>query len=366
VGFMCTCSAAGGYGAEILPGEDVFKAWVGTVNAAGGINGHLLHVTYEDDAGNPGTSVSDIQTLISDHAVAIVDDSILDMAWASTIEAAHIPVVGISLTNIPFYTNPDFYPEGQTNDSTNIALVTTLKTAGASNYADFYCAESPICAESVPQLRSDGKQLGVPLVLANEISATAPNYTAQCVAAKQANVTGVFIGASSVEIARIGSDCARQGFQPIYVTGGEGFGMVESNAPGMKDHLWNEYNDLPFWADSPATQAMKTAVDKGYPGLMENANLFNELSAMAWPSGILLEDAIKAGNLTASDSPSAAEVLKGLGSLKGDTLEGWSPPLTFPAGQPHPIDCWYTARVQNGVPSLADSGKVSCSKGSSS
>ncbi len=75
VGFMCTCSAAGGYGAEIVPGEDVFKAWVSTVNAAGGVDGHPLHVTYEDDAGNPGTSVSDVHTLISDHVVAIVDDS---------------------------------------------------------------------------------------------------------------------------------------------------------------------------------------------------------------------------------------------------------------------------------------------------
>jgi branched-chain amino acid transport system substrate-binding protein len=223
------------------------------------------------------------------------------------------------------------------------------------------CAESPICAASVPQLRADGKQLGVPLTLANEISATAPNYRAQCLAAKQANVTGVFIGASAVEIARIGSDCAVQNFEPAYVTGGEGFGFVEPTAPGMKDHLSNEYNDLPFWANTPATQAMSAAVDKYYPGLLENANLFNEEAAMAWPSGILLEDAIKVGGLTAGASPTAAEVVTGLESLKGDTLQGWAPPLTFPAGKPHPIDCWYTARMNNGGPTLVNGGKVSCS-----
>ena len=190
-----------------------------------GINGHSVQVTYEDDAGNPGTSVSDLQTLISDHVVAIVNDSVLDSARASTVQAAKIPVVGANVTEVPFYTNPDFYPEGQTNDTTNIGLVTTLKTAGATNYGDFYCAEAPICAASVPQLRADGKKLGVPMVLANEISATAPNYTAQCVAASQAHVTGIFIGGSSPEEARIGADCARQNYQPIYVTGGEGFGM---------------------------------------------------------------------------------------------------------------------------------------------
>ena len=97
---------------------------------AGGIDGHSVQVTYEDDAGNPGTSVADLQTLISDHVVTVVNDSILDSAWASTVQAAKIPVVGVNVTEVPFYTNPDFYPEGQTNDSTNVGLVTTLKTAG--------------------------------------------------------------------------------------------------------------------------------------------------------------------------------------------------------------------------------------------
>jgi branched-chain amino acid transport system substrate-binding protein len=361
---MCTCSGAGGFGALILPAEDVFKAWVSTVNASGGIDGHSVQVTYEDDGGNPGTSVSDLQTLLSDHVVAIVNDSILDSAWASTVQAAKVPVVGVNVTEVPFYTNPDFYPEGQTNDSTNVGLVTTLKTAGATNYADFYCAESPICAASVPQLRADGKTLGVPMVLADEISATAPNYTAQCVAASQAHVSGIFIGGSSPEEARIGADCARQNYQPIYVTGGEGFGLVLAPAPGIRDHLWSEYNDLPFWDNTPATQALDTAMDKYFPGVRENASVYNEQSAMAWPSGILLEDGIKAGGLTASSTPTSAEVVNGLDSLKNDTLQGWAPPLTFSPGKPHPIDCWFTARVQNGVPSMVNGGKVTCASNS--
>jgi hypothetical protein len=114
--------------------------------------------------------------------------------------------------------------------------------------------------------------------------------------------------------------------------------------PGLKTNLWMEFNDLPFYATTSSVQAMNAALDKYYPGLRTNANIFSALAAYSWPSGLLLEDAVKAGGLTASDTPSAAEVVKGLESLKGDTLNGWVPPLTFAAGQPHPVDCWFTGR----------------------
>jgi branched-chain amino acid transport system substrate-binding protein len=48
--------------------------------------------------------------------------------------------------------------------------------------------------------------------------------------------------------------------------------------------------------------------------------------------------AVKAGGLTPSTTPSPGEIVTGLQSLKGDTLDGWSPPLTFAAGQPHKTD----------------------------
>ena len=47
--------------------------------------------------------------------------------------------------------------------------------------------------------------------LQRSIAAAAPNYTAQCVAAKQAGVTAVFIGDSTSVIARVAQDCDKQG-----------------------------------------------------------------------------------------------------------------------------------------------------------
>jgi branched-chain amino acid transport system substrate-binding protein len=111
---------------------------------------------------------------------------------------------------------------------------------------------------------------------------------------------------------------------------------------------------------------MNAAVDKYYPGLRQNPNLWGEFVVLSWPSGLLLEHAVKAGGLGPSDTPSPAEIIKGLQSLKGDTLDGWAPPLTFPAGQPHPVDCWFTARMHNGVSALVNNGQLTCANGSSS
>ncbi|MBO0729505.1 MAG: ABC transporter substrate-binding protein [Acidimicrobiaceae bacterium] len=363
VGVICTCSGA--FGADVKDAADVYQAWANTVNASGGLNGHPVQVTLKDDAANPGTSTSDIQTLISDHVVAIADLSIVDQVWASTIQSAGIPVVGANETENPFYQNPDFYSEGQTNDSVTFANVATAKASGAKSLGQFYCAEAPSCAEGVPLIKAQAQRTGIRDAYNAVVSATAPNYTAQCVAAQQAHVAAVFIGDSSVVINRIAADCDRQGYDPIYLTEGEGFGMNMAAAPGVSKNLWSEYSQVPFFDNIPAIRTMNAAVDKYYPGLRNNDQVWSELAVEGWSSGLLLADAVKAGGLSPGATPSTTEIVQGLHSLKGDTLQGTAPPLTFSGNGPHHIDCWFTARVQNGKPSMVNNGQVSCENGSS-
>ena len=120
VGFLCSCSGTFGYiGVGMY---DVYQAWVKTVNASGGINGHPVQVIYEDDAPNPSTAETDAQDVLSDGVVAIVDASALDSVWEKTVATAKVPVVGSTITSPPFYTNADFFTEGETNDSLVAAM----------------------------------------------------------------------------------------------------------------------------------------------------------------------------------------------------------------------------------------------------
>lgn len=365
VGVICTCS--GPFGADEGPAEQVYKAWAQSVNTSGGINGHPVQLVTEDDASNPGTSVSDVHTVLSDHVVAIADLSLVDEAWASTVEAAKIPVVGSDITETPFYTNPDFYPVGATEDSLAAAFVSVAKMAGATKLGYFYCTEVAACSEEAAVISSAAQKLGVPVVYKAAISATAPNYTAQCLAAQQAHVDAILNGDVDPVFMRVAANCNQQGYHPIYLSSGESYDVSMNTAAGVKDNAWYESNDLPFFVNTPATQAMNAAVNKYAPGLVDKpASWTGGTSVETWASGLLLEHAVTAGGLKAGDTPSAAEITQGLNSIKGDTLDGLAPPLTFTAGQPHPVDCWFTFRVQSGTPSLTNGGNVTCKNGSSS
>ena len=366
VGEICSCSGVPGFSQYAVPIQQSVKAWADGVNASGGVDGHPVELIAEDDATNPGTSVTKATTLISDHVVAIIDDTTLVESWAPAAEAAKIPVVGTDSINPPFDSSPDFYAEGQTNDTTLAAIVAIAKQAGAKNIGLIYCAESPVCAESVPLMKSAGKTEGVPDIYSESISASAPNYTAQCVAAKQAGVTTLFVADVGTIIEHFAADCQQQNYTPTYITEAAGFTMDQASAPGLSKDLWSQYPDVPFWANTPAVQAYDTVMDKYYPGVRKDIPIFNEDAFMGWVSAKLLQAGIDAGGLTATATPSSAEVTSGLNSLKGDTLGGLTPPLTFVAGQPHHVNCYFVGHIQNGKPTLVNSGQASCLSNTSS
>ncbi len=121
-----------------------------------------------------------------------------------------------------------------------------------------------------------------------------------------------------------------------------------ANVPGgMYLHVTN----VPYFANIPANNTMNAAFNRKYfPGMRKKPGL----QRGALPRGGTSESArfagaAKAGGLGANGStPTSAQLIKGLESLHGDTLGGMAPPLTFPAGQPHPIDCWFEAQMGNG------------------
>jgi branched-chain amino acid transport system substrate-binding protein len=359
IGVLCSCS--GPFGTTIAAAWNVVQAWGKSVNASGGLNGHPVDLTEMDNASNPGTAATDAQKMISANPAAIIDLDILDAIWQKPASAAKIPVIGGNFSSAQYFTDPNWYPSGQTNDSITYSVVATAKQAGAKNLGQLYCAESVQCQQSVPLIKADGKALGIPDVYNASIAATAPNYTAQCLAAKQAGVTAVFIGDSTSVIARVAENCSQQGYNPIYVTEGTGFTDQALSTPGLKDNLWSPYPVLPFFSAASAVTAMNTVLDKYYPGMTQNSSTWSEFAAQAWTAGLLIARAVKNAGVTAGDTVSAADIAKGLGMVSNDTLGGFSPSLTFAAGQPHKVDCWYVGRVQGGKATQV--GGLTCEKG---
>jgi branched-chain amino acid transport system substrate-binding protein len=360
VGIECTCS--GPFGGNLKAAEDGYQAFVDSVNASGGINGHHIKLIVEDDQATPGLAESNAQTLIRDKVDAIVDMSELDSVWAAAVQKSKIPVVGESADNSTFGTNPDFYPEEGTQNFAQYFSVLAAKNAGATNMAFVYCAEAPVCAQGLPLVQAAGTKLSIPVVYSASISATAPNYDAQCLAAQQAGATTLDIADSPSVDVEVAADCEQVGYNPIFTIPGVAYSPLIPNSNGINQNLHAGFQSIPLFSALPEVQKMNAAYDKYFPGLESDyaTTDFSEHALTAWSSGLLLEDAVKGGKLTPTEKPSAAEIVKGLLSLKGDTLDGMAPPLTFKAGQPHVIDCGFEGNVVKGVPSVGNHSKAIC------
>jgi branched-chain amino acid transport system substrate-binding protein len=361
IGVICTCS--GPLASEGTAAPEVYQAWANTVNAAGGINGHQLKVIVDDDGGNPATSLSDAKQLVqSSGVIALVDMTNLDETWASYAKSANIPVVGINTSEEPMYDNSAFYPQAQTEDALFPSIIDAAKTGGATNLGLLYCAEAVQCQEGIAPLKQTGQALGLPVTYTAEISATAPNYTAQCVAAQQAHITALFLADITAVDAKVAQDCTQQGYHPIYVVDGQVISQSFATTPGLEEDLIGPSPNVPFYASTPEITAMDAAIDKYYPGLRSNTD-FNEYSMGSWPSGLLFQAAAAAGGLGANGStPTSAQLTAGLDAIKGNTLDGMAPALTFTPGQPHPVDCWFTFALKNGTFSLPNGTSPTCEK----
>ena len=363
IGLVCGCT--GPLAAAVVDVPPIYKAWADSVNAAGGINGHKVDVIYENDDSNPTTSTTIVHNFVeSDHVTAIVDASNNDAVWASYVQQAGVPVVGMDTSAEPYFLNSDFYPEGQTEDSLFAGIIDAVKQAGATKFALIYCAEAVQCQEGIAPLQTAAKGAGLSVVATEEVSASAPNYTAQCLAAKQAGATVLFTADAQTVDEKVIQDCYAQGYKPKVVIDGEILLPSLTTTPAINQATYFTVPNLPYFAKNAQITAMNTAIKKYAPSVLKDVN-YGELPMETWVAGKMLQAAAAAGHLGVNGNPTTAELTKGLDSLKGDTLGGLAPPLTFTAGKPHPVDCWYYALLKNGKYSTPFGLNPTCEKAAS-
>jgi len=325
-----------------------YEAWADSVNAHGGINGHRVDVIVKHTTTNPGIAETAVKDLVDqDHVVAIAEISNVDSSFATFVEKAHVPVIGTNISSLLMFSNPDFFSEGQTDDSLPVSVALAAKKVGAKKLGLLYCSESSICQELVSPLRTIAAKLGVSVPLASGITASSPNFTAPCLAAKQAGVQALYV-ADAVSVAlSVAQSCVQQGYTPSFIADDGAVSVGFEKAPGWKNGMISMQPDIPFFVKTPGTDAMVAAFKKYEPAVLKNAD-YNEEVVESWASGLLFEAAAKAGKLGVHGAPTSTELYKGLYSLHDETLGGMAPPLTYTKGKPNPIDCWFWMRTKDG------------------
>jgi branched-chain amino acid transport system substrate-binding protein len=206
-----------------------------------------------------------------------------------------------------------------------------------------YCAEAAVCAEGVAPLKAVSSALNIPLVYDTSITFDAPNYTAQCLAAKQAGADVLWIAQSVTATLAAGNSCTQQGYTPLELDHDDGITAAVLNAPAFNNHMISVQPDIPFSVKStPGMKNMYAQLKKFDPRALTPANIGAEVQ-QTWATGALIQKAASLGGSTTS-----ADFINGLYKLHNDTFSGLTTLLTYARGKAHPIDCWFYLRVQNG------------------
>jgi branched-chain amino acid transport system substrate-binding protein len=334
--------------ANFYDGGLALQAWVDYTNANGGVNGHKIKLITMDDAGSPSTAVNDVKQLVQqDKVLAIVAmNSGVEADFGAYTTAQDVPVIGGSTPVPDFFIRPNFFPVGATANNSVVNLLSYAKNVLHQTKGGYlYCIEAPVCAQLEPVYAGAYKAIGGTLAYTSSFSSTAASYTSECLAAQSKGVQDLEIIGPSPILVKIAQTCNSLGYHPTLLSNDVTLTPALAKQLGSATSIWGA-DAFPFTESAGRAVTFQQALAKYEPSVLSTST-FTQDDADSWASGELFAAAAKAGGL--GDNPTRAQLIAGLYKLKGDTLGGLTPPLTFKKNKPNSVNCIFMIKVANGT-----------------
>jgi branched-chain amino acid transport system substrate-binding protein len=341
------------------PGSAPIKAWASWVNAHGGINGHPVKLIVMDDQGNQALAVSDVKELVGqDHVIAIISaqDAPLYLGYIGYLDQMKVPVLGGNVYTPEWQTNPMMFPQGSTSQAASAIPITYIKKLGLKKVGIIGCSGAVQCNEEVSGLKQLADSNGLQMVYGANPSNTAPDFTANCLAAQSAGVQILDLGiATADEGNKIADDCARQGFKPDWIIPGEAIGGGYLSA--KFNNAYNFSLTQPWYSTAPVMSDYHAAMTQ-YTKI--NFNTVEEplLAPDAWASGLMFQRAVQLSGVTGV--PTSADILAGLQKFTNETLGGFISPVTFTNPANKIGNCGFVTEIQNSQFVEGNNGQPLC------
>ena len=324
-----------------------------------GVAGHPVQLTVDNEVNDVATSVANAEKFISQGYDAIVDGDANDSAWASKAEAAGVPVL-LSADTLAFGGSDDGFGSPQTPTvTTPLEMIALKKFKNVSKIGVLYCTEYAQCSQAVPYYTSIGKQYGNTVVYSAAASQSAPNYLAQCLAAKAAGAQSLFPATASDVAVRVVKDCAKQGYTPHLLAGSGSFNKSEQGIPGTNGLIATDHNVPFFDTSNPQIKTMTNVFNKEDSSITKSP-YYDDTAVWNWINGLLIQDAAKKAGWTSSTPVTAASLKSALLGLGTTTAHGLMGPVTFAAGKPEVNNCAYTVTIKNNKFTLPYGLKDTC------
>jgi branched-chain amino acid transport system substrate-binding protein len=357
VGSVGTYSGpVGGVMVPVLRGAQV---WVKYINNKGGLNGHPVHLSVYDDGGDPARHRAATQQAVeADHVMAFLanGEPVTGASKVEYLNAKRVPVVGVAGGETWAYSSPMYFPQAPTGQ----AIVETFALGsgryavprGKTRFGTLTCAEVPDCPKLEQAFAKHEKSSGYQYVYKGRASLAQPDFTAECLAARNAGVELLSLLMDSGSQNRIGVSCARQGYFPMYQIPAAAVRDEIKGNPNFDGALAILSTFPYFQSGTPATDEYQEAMRSFGQGALLGPGM-----AVGWVAGKLFEKA--AGDLP--EPPTTAALLAGLWRIHGDTLGGLTYPLNFIENQPPKlVACWFNMVVQKSKWVSPDEYRLNC------
>ena len=353
---------SGPAGVSLAPMLQGVQLWVKHVNEIGGLNGHSVRLLSYDDGGDPARHRAQVQEAVEGkHAIAFVMNAEGIGTGQGSVEylnAKRVPVIGMDGGSGWAYSSPMYFPQmsqGQYNTRMTVpSIARQLVPQGKTKLGTLICVEAPICDETDRVVAESVEGSGLEHVYRGRGSLAQPDFTAECLSARNAGAQILFITLDQNSVGRVAASCARQGYRPTFSVVQQVASRTMADNPDFAGLTTASPIAPYFQAGTPATDEFQAATRASG---IASSNGFGGGTMLAWAAGKLLE---KAG-ARMTEPPTSDALLAELWSMNNETLGGLVPPLTFVKDQPpKPYTCWYDMTIKNKVWVSPDGFKLYC------
>lgn len=352
-------SISGVAGVVLAPVVQGLQVWANYVNDKGGVNGHPVELVVVDDGGDPARHRAAVQRLVEEGVVAFVGnaESITGAPSVEYITQKRVPVVGSDTGSPWFYdTSPMYFP--QASSSLLPYVVATHAAAdvaipeGKRKWGIVACTEAQVCEDAYNDGPAVARKAGLEPVYRARASLAQPDFTAECLAARNSGVQILNIALDQNSVDRMADACSRVNFRPIFSLIGTSTLPRHAVNPNLDGTISGTVVFPWFQDNTESTKEFQAAMARYLP----KADVANG-HAVGWTAGKLFERA----TVDLPEPPTREAVLRGLWSIRDDTLGGLTLPLSFTENQPsRPVPCGFTAMIKDQKWSSPNNFEIRC------
>ena len=188
IGNVSTTSGISGVAQR--PGVRALQAWVAMTNASGGVNGHPIELVLADDGADPARHAAAVKDLVENKGViAFVANWASQTVHASRsyLEEKRIPVIGGDSSTSNWFESPMLFGGAPTPDDFMRARLKSLASLTENRkIATIVCRESQVCLEMAAGVKRNAAEFGFKVVYEGQASLAQPDFTAECISARNA------------------------------------------------------------------------------------------------------------------------------------------------------------------------------------